>query len=125
MMIENLVSWTVEYRERAWTTNAERSGNKWERAKLTKKWRTDFATLGRFHKAPKYEWVEIYVDLELKGPLQDTGSCFPSVKAAVDGLVDIGVLIDDSPKYVHRLSFSAPKRSKENVIRLTLVGPLR
>jgi len=120
-----LVSWSVEYRERAWTTNAERSGNKWERAKLTKKWRTDFATLGRFHKAPKFEWVEIHVDLTLKGPLQDTGSCFPSVKAAVDGLVDIGVLIDDSPKYVHSLCFTAPTRSKENMIRLTLVGPLR
>ena len=124
-MTEKLVSWSVEYRERAWTTNAERAGNKWERAKLTKKWRTDFATLGKFHKAPKYQWVEIYVDLTLKGPLQDTGSCFPSVKAAVDGLVDIGVIPDDSPQFVHRLSFSAPTRSKENMIRLTLTGPLR
>jgi hypothetical protein len=120
-----MVTWTVEYYERAWTTNAERSGNKWERAKLTKKWRTDFATLGKFHNAPKYAWIDIVVDLQLKGPLQDTGSCFPSVKAAVDGLVDIGVIPDDSPQFVHSLHFTAPKRAKESMIRLTLTGPLR
>ena len=121
-----MIQWIVEYEARPWTTNKERAGNKWERASLTKKWRGDFAKLAKYRNAPKYDWVNIQVDLTLyRGILQDPGACFPSVKAAIDGLVDAGVLEDDSPKYVKSLLFTAPQRGSQNLIRLTLEGPLR
>jgi hypothetical protein len=40
--------------------------------------------------------------------LQDTGGCFPAVKAAIDGLVDAGLLPNDGPAVVKRLTFNAP-----------------
>jgi hypothetical protein len=38
--------------------------------------------------------------------LQDVGGCLPAVKAAIDGLVDAGVLRDDSPTYLRELVFT-------------------
>lgn len=43
---------------------------------------------------------------------RDVSNLFPSVKAAVDGLVDAGVLKDDNDRYVKSLEMV---RSEENV----------
>lgn len=40
---------------------------------------------------------------------QDTGSCAPEAKAAIDGLVDAGVLDDDGPEFVRWLRFEPPR----------------
>jgi hypothetical protein len=37
---------------------------------------------------------------------QDVGGCLPAVKAAVDGLVDAGVMSDDGPDQVRELVFT-------------------
>jgi glycine/serine hydroxymethyltransferase len=41
---------------------------------------------------------------------QDVGACFPSAKAAIDGLVHAGVLPDDTPDHVCSLTFHQPRR---------------
>jgi hypothetical protein len=38
----------------------------------------------------------------------DTAACYPAVKAAIDGLVDAGVIPDDDPEHVVEIRFAAP-----------------
>ena len=39
---------------------------------------------------------------------QDVAACVPEFKAALDGLVDAGVLFDDGPAYVESVTFLPP-----------------
>lgn len=39
---------------------------------------------------------------------QDVAACAPEVKAAIDGLVDAGLLDDDGPAHLRRVSFLPP-----------------
>lgn len=44
-----------------------------------------------------------------RASLPDVGAPILAVKAVIDGLVDAGVLPDDGPAYVRRLTFDAPE----------------
>ena len=107
--------------KRPWTVNAERAGNRWERAKNTKHWREHFQQL-----APNLTVTNATVEvfLDLKGRLQDTGACFPAVKAAVDGMVDANLFIDDTGDHVNAILFHAPVRQKENKIKIIVKGEI-
>lgn len=108
---------TLEFPFRPWTTNAERAGNRWERAKLTKEWRSGFQLLAKSEKIPPMAWITVTVEPHQKGGrLQDVGACNPAVKAAIDGLVDAGVLPDDSPEFVRSLVFLPPKKDKNALV---------
>jgi hypothetical protein len=48
-----------------------------------------------------------------RGPLPDTGACIPAVKAIVDGAVDAGLLLDDGPEIITRLTFHRPITDKD------------
>jgi len=107
----------LEFNQRPWTTNAERAGNRWERAKLTKEWRAGFQLLAKYEKIPPMVWITVTVEPHQKGGrLQDVGACNPSVKAAIDGLVDAGVLPDDSSQFVKSLVFLPPKKDKNSLV---------
>lgn len=100
---------------RPWTTNAERKHGHWAaRAALVSTWRKYFA-----HAAanfPALDWASFEVEPWQKGGrLQDTGACHPAVKAAIDGLVDAGVLVDDSPEYVRAITFLPTQRGKDGL----------
>ena len=41
---------------------------------------------------------------------QDTGACYPALKAAIDGLCDYGVLAGDGPAHVRTIVLTAPVR---------------
>ena len=104
------MSWTLEYEERPWTLNKERTLHHMARAKLVKEWRHAFCEAAISAQLPLLEMVEIVAQPYVLNAryAQDTGNCFPAVKAAVDGLVDAGVLIDDNAKIVVKLTFLAP-----------------
>ncbi len=107
----------LEFEKRPWTTNAERAGNRWERASLTKEWREAFAWLARSEEIPPMRWLSVTVEPHQKGGrLQDVGACNPAVKAAIDGLVDAGVLPDDSPEFVRSLIFLPPLKDKNSLV---------
>jgi hypothetical protein len=55
-----------------------------------------------------------------RGKLPDIGACYPAVKAAVDGLVDAGVLADDDGRHVRSLVFYPPEWGEEDEVRLVL-----
>lgn len=109
--------YSLEYNKRPWTTNFERSKNRWVRAELTKEWRLAFCLLAKQAKIPHLNAIDVDVRVFQKGGrLQDVASCNPAVKAAIDGLVDAGVLTDDSPEYLRSIKFFAPKRGKDSLL---------
>jgi hypothetical protein len=55
------------------------------------------------------------------GRLQDVSACNPAVKAAIDGLVDAGVMQDDSPEFLTAITFLQPVRA-ENALTLHITG---
>lgn len=96
----------LSYPKRPVTTNAERAGNRWVRAGTTKEWREAFAWLARKERIPRMRWINVTAQpFQKSGRLQDTAACNPSVKAAIDGLVDAGVVPDDNGDYVRQITF--------------------
>ena len=120
-----MISFAIEYNQRPWTTNAERSGNRWDRAKKTKQWRTAFALLATEQQPPRLDWCDIVVEpwLKNRSGIQDTGACHPAVKAAVDGLVDAGVLDDDTPDIVRTITYNAPKIGRDALVLIVSGEP--
>lgn len=117
--------WVLEYPARPWTTNAERRGHRYERAALTKEWRGAFYWLAKVQQIPALGTVTIMVEpLQARGPLQDTAACNPAVKAAIDGLVDAGVIPDDSGQFVRGITFLPARKLKDAlVLTITEVQP--
>ena len=46
-----------------------------------------------------------------RGVLPDCDAIAAAVKPIIDGIVDAGVILDDSPKHVRSITYHAPKRS--------------
>jgi hypothetical protein len=61
--------------------------------------------------------VEIVVK---RKPLPDTGANYTAVKAAIDGLVDAGLLPDDTPEHVRSITMLAPVQGKHDRMTITL-----
>lgn len=113
------------YERRAWSLNAERSGSghgHWSTTrKLTDEWRTAFYALGIQNRV-KFHSAHIVASFVQRKPLQDTGNAYGSVKAAIDGLVDAGILPGDTPEFVLSLTMMAPQiANRGEVERTTLV----
>lgn len=103
------------------TVNAERAANRWVRAEFVKEWRTEFGW--RSTSIPPLAWFSILaIPYQSRGRLQDVGACLPAVKAAVDGLVDRGVVPDDDSRYVRSVIFHPPQRG-ENGLTIRVRGP--
>jgi len=85
------------------------------RARIVKEWRQAFCDLARDAMLPSMEQIEVTVQpYVLNGRYrQDVGACFPHVKAAIDGLVDAGVLVDDHANIVVKLTFLAPQMGRD------------
>lgn len=108
--------------DRPWTTNAERKGNRWQRASKTSEWRELFGWLARCRPLPTLTNASVQVKLIQKGRLQDTGACHPAIKAAIDGLVDGKLFIDDTGEHVTRIVYLAPIKGDHNETIITVVG---
>jgi hypothetical protein len=104
-------TYTLVHYDRPWTLNVERQGGHWSaRSKLVSAWRSTFAMLAKAEKLPPMEAVRIEALQTIKGRKNrpDTAACIGAVKAAIDGLVDARVLVDDTPDIVKYLGFYAP-----------------
>lgn len=113
--------WTLTYPSRPWTLNTERTWHHHKRAKFVKEWREAFCLLAIAQRVPSVTAIEVVATplLSGRGRTQDVGACFPAVKAAVDGLVDAGVIPEDNPTYVKMLAFCSPEKG-ENSLRLLI-----
>lgn len=116
--------WTVRHDARPWTTNAERRWHHHERARIVAEWRRAFGVLARSQRIPRLGAVEVTAVpyLRSRRGMQDVGGCFPAVKAAVDGLVDAGVLAGDGPDVVRALTFRAPVVGRGDALELVVEG---
>lgn len=102
--------WTLTYHARPTALNAERASNRFRRAESVKEWRDAYRLLALESKIPPLQWVHVEARPQYRTArsLPDTAACVGSVKAAIDGLVDAGVLPDDGPELVRRVTFEAP-----------------
>lgn len=84
---------------------------------MTAEWRQAFYWLAKEAKVPHLECATFEVrPLQAKGILADpvTG-CLPAFKAAVDGIIDCGVLTDDSSKYIRSVLFMATEKGPDSL----------
>lgn len=108
-------SWDLIHAERPLPMNAYRRLHPHARARYDRGWRHAFGWLARAAKVPPLTRVVITVAQTCRRPpLPDVGASFPTAKAAIDGLVDVGVLPDDSPAHLKALTFVAPERGEED-----------
>lgn len=119
---------SLTYEARPWTLNDERSKHFQRRAERTREWRDAFALLAREQDIPRLAYAEIsaHPSYRTARSLPDTAACVGAVKAAVDGLVDAGVLVDDGPELVTVVTFFAPcvDREQPDHLRVCVTGPV-
>ena len=96
-----------------------------ERAALTREWREAFGWLARKeHLAPVSQAIiVVQPHLRFKRSM-DCDACMPAAKAAIDGLIDAGVLIDDKPPNIVEIRYSAPILDSEDGLTLLIYNRL-
>ena len=98
--------------------------NRWEVAEVTSLWRFCAKVRARTLAVPAYGHLRVRVTpYQAKGRLADAGAHLPCAKAAIDGLIDAGVLPDDDPRYVGAITLVAPQRGPDG-LRIELRGTL-
>ena len=122
-MMATLTAWTLEDTERPWTANAERRWHHQKRAAVVREARERWAWLARAERIPplrriSVEATPLRVD---RRSMPDVAACYPAVKAAIDGLVDAGVIPDDGPTNVIKVTFRAPQVAQRDGLRLLIV----
>lgn len=118
-------SYSVTYEARPWTMNKDASGrtNRWDRGLRVAEWRGVFHLRALEAKIPKLDAVNVTITQELKNRQHMPDTCFgcaPAAKAALDGLVDAGILADDDPDHVRRISYDPPTVTGRDALTLTL-----
>lgn len=101
------MEWILIYDgERPWTVNAERKMHYHTRAKKVRVYREAFYYLAADAGLPQLESMCIEATPVLgDNRLQDTAACNGAVKAAIDGLVDFGIVPDDSNEWLKWIKF--------------------
>lgn len=103
--------------------NQERNQHFRKRVEDTKWWREGFAWAAIEAGMPNLTAAEIVVQPVLENRRwQDTAACFPSAKAAIDGLIDARVLEDDTPDIVPSITFKRPILGPQAGLRLTIIA---
>ena len=102
-------TWTLAYRSRPLTANRANRANRYARAAAVALWREAFWGLALEAKVARCQRVRITARAHLRGLRSiDTDACAPSVKAAIDGLVDARVIPDDGPGHVEAVLLLPP-----------------
>lgn len=101
--------------------NAWRTMHHFQWAKIRKEWRESFhylylANPQAFRGSP----VDIIVEHEVKSRLPDVCAVMECYKAALDGLVDGGLLIDDGPGYINSVTFVQPVKTGRDALTLRI-----
>ncbi len=96
----------VRFNGKPWTLNSERRMHYQARAILAREWRYAFMILAKANAVPKFDQVVLIIQPHhVSGPVQDVDACHPAAKAAIDGLVDAGVLKTDGPQHVAEIRY--------------------
>lgn len=113
--------WTLIHYDAPWLINRDRTMHYMARHKLIKEWQWAFKMLAMEAKLPKnldHISVEItHFFTSKRSP--DWGSCEPAAKAALDGLVQYGLVKDDAPRWVET-HHMGPVRAKKPALQLVI-----
>jgi hypothetical protein len=93
-----------------------------ERAALVREWRTAFAMLAREAHIPALGRISVTA-MPIRANRRsrpDVAACYPAVKAAIDGLVDAGVVVNDDPDHVVEIRFSPPAMGSHDALVLVV-----
>ena len=93
-----------------------------ERAAKIKDTREAFGWMAKAHQVPPLGAIKLHATPLAKDRRwrQDVGAGFPAVKAAIDGLIDAGVLPDDNPTFVRSLTFHPAEGGEIDGLRLEI-----
>ena len=105
-----LRTYRLVHKARPWTANGERRLHPMARAALVREWRTAFWILAKETHVPPMDRIAITAMPVQRNQASrpDVGACYGAVKAAIDGLVDAGVVPNDTPDHVIEIRFTAP-----------------
>ncbi len=101
----------IRLEARPWTLNSERRMHRMQRAEHARQWRSSFHLLALHNKVASFGDTPVIVVIQphlAKGPMFDCDACHPAAKAAIDGLVDAGVLASDGPNHVTEVRYLRP-----------------
>lgn len=105
-----------------WTVNAERAMFWRKHRTMTTgvRWSTKIAALHA--KVPRLDRVSIVVEplQSRRGPAADVGAYSGPAKAAIDGLRDAHVLVDDTDRYVSSIQYLPSRRVDAKDVGLVL-----
>lgn len=92
------INWVARQHRQAWAQHTRETRRVWK-------------TLAREARIPRLAKAGItVVPLHVnRKSMQDAAAAAPEAKAAIDGLVDAGILADDGPEYVSWVHFTAPR----------------
>lgn len=110
----------MTYEARPWSLNQERKHHWSWRNKRVEEWREAFAWLALEARLPRCERVGFAARTYMKGTLFDPVNDYPTVKAAIDGVVEAGVIPDDTAEHVAWVKFHPPERSSLERLELTV-----
>lgn len=117
-----IVTLRLVWPDRPFTQNWERRAHHAQTSKAVAVWREAFRLLAVG--APALLWCDIVVDHETATRRSvDVVACAPAVKAAIDGIVQAGIIPDDDPAHVHRVAFCPPVFTGRDALVLELTGP--
>ncbi len=107
------------------TANAQRRMHHYAQAEVIRQWRWAARVLAMTEHVPAFASIELdCFPMQRRGVLADAGAHAPVVKAVLDGLVDAGVVVDDSPRYVYAIRHHAPTRATTDGLRVEIKGTL-
>ena len=115
-------SWSLRYEARPWSVNQQvRMHWSWKHERVAE-WRHAFEQLALAAQLPELEAATVSCRAQLGkgGRRYDAGNDYYALKAALDGIVDAGVLPDDGPNYVHAVTLEAPVKGDGDLFTLTV-----
>lgn len=123
---ENARTWELIDLVRPYTANKTRNLHYHTLAKLTKDTRLRFQMLALAAGLPNVATIRVEVTPTSKDRRwrPDVGACYPTVKAAIDGLIDAGVIDDDDDKHLTSLKFYPRQVTGVDSLRLTIIEDL-
>ena len=92
------------------------------RAALVREWREAFKVLALEAGIPSFDRIAVTA-MPIRTDRRsrpDVAACYPAAKAAVDGLVDAGVVENDTPDHVTEIRFTAPAMGSHDALVLVV-----
>ena len=114
--------WFATDTERPWTVNEERRWHFHKRAQMVRDARERWGYLWKLARIPKLKQIDIEIEPLLINwrSAPDVAACAGTAKAAIDALVDVGIIPDDSAAHLRSVRFWAPTIGETEGLRITV-----